>query len=170
MKKILLAVLAISALFTSCNVEEILEGPEMKGRHTYTGGETKVKVGSWNTETVGNGRIEIDLDKGSFKLTAGSANTKTELEISFETGFTNNVPGYYSFEQVKPSASGDYWRETSSDIYLYSQIWGTGQIGYLQITTLTEDLIEGEYEFKGTDILEDYKERTVQGRFSIPRS
>lgn len=170
MKKIITAALALAVLFTSCQVEELLDGPTLKGQHVYAGGETKVKVGSWSTETVGNGRIEIDLDKGSFKLTAGSVNTKTELAISFETGFTNAVPEMYSFEQVQATASGDYFRETNSDVYLYSQIWGTGLLGYLQITNLTEDVIEGEYEFVGTDFLEDFKQRTVKGSFSIPKS
>ncbi|MBV6440692.1 MAG: hypothetical protein DYG98_12520 [Haliscomenobacteraceae bacterium CHB4] len=170
MKKIITAFFALSLLFASCEkTEELFGEPSLKGKHVYAGGETKVKVGSWSTEKVGNGRIEIDLDAGTFKFTAGSVNTKTELEILFGAGFTNEVPKLYSFEQMQTTASGDYWRDTSSDIFFYSQIWGSGQLGYVQINNLTEDIIEGEYEFKGTDIYEDFKERTVQGSFSIPR-
>lgn len=157
----------LTLMLGSC--KELLEGSELKGRHVYVGGETKVKIGSWSTEEVGNGRIEIDFDAGSFKFTAGSVNTKTELEISFGTGFSNETPRVYQFETLNPSAFGDYWRETSSDIYIYSQEWGTGLPGRLEITNLTEDIIEGEYEFDGKDYLEDSKIRTVKGSFSIPK-
>ncbi len=170
MKKVITAFFALSLLFTSCEkVEDIFGEPSLKGKHTYAGGETTVKIGSWSTEKVGNGQIEVDLDAGTFKFTAGSANTKTELEILFGTGFTNDVPKSYSFEQMQTTASGDYWRETTSDIYIYSHIWGTGQIGHVQINNLTEDIIEGEYRFTGTDILQDFKPREVHGTFSIPR-
>lgn len=170
MKKIITSFFALSLLFTSCEkTEDIFGEPNLKGKHVYVGGETKVKVGGWSTEEVGNGRIEIDLDAGSFKFTAGSGNTKTDLEISFNTGFTNETPKSYSFELLQPTAIGGYFRETNSDIYIYTQVWGTGLPGTIQITNLTEDIIEGEYDFDATDISEDFKTRTVKGSFSIPR-
>jgi hypothetical protein len=170
MKKYFIFLLALTALFTSCEeAEELFGDAELKGKHVYCGGTTKVKVGSWSTETVGNGCVEIDLNAGTFKLTAGSVNTKTELEIIFGKGFTNDAPALYFFNNVDAMAMGDYWRETTTDIYWYSQVWGSGLYGDLEITTLTEDLIEGEFEFKGIDTAEDFKERTVQGSFSIPK-
>jgi hypothetical protein len=169
MKKLLFALFAISFCCISCNTDELFGDGALKGSHTYSGGETKVKIGSWSTETVSNGRVEIDLDAGSFSLTSGSTNTKTDLTISFNQGLKNSVPTTYSFEQIQAYAVGDYWRETSSNFYYYSHEWGTGLVGSLEITTLTEDLIEGEYEFRGNDSLEDFQQRTIKGSFSIPK-
>lgn len=171
MNKFFIFLLALTTVLGSCNlIEDTLEGPSLKGKHKFCGGTTKVRVGSWSTETVGNGCVEIDFDAGTFHLTAGSANTKTELDLYFGKGFTNEAPALYSFNNMNAAASGDYWRDTNSNFYVYSQVWGVGQYGTLEITNLTEDLIEGEYEFQGTDVLEDEKVRTVKGSFSIPRN
>lgn len=156
---IFFALFALS--FNACKKENF-------GVRTYSGGTTTVKIGTWSTETVGNGKIVLDMDNGIFDFTAGSQNTRTQLYIRFDTLVTDK-PTSYSFEKVQPLAWGDYWRETSSNLYYYSHDWGTGQIGSITIKTLDNDLIEGEYSFTATDVIEDFKTRTVKGTFSIPR-
>lgn len=152
--KLLFPVLALTILLSSCSLFED-DSELIKGKHEYFGGSMKIKVGS-TSETIGDGSIEADFDKGS--ITVFGIGEKNDVHIVIESGFEG--AGKMEFSAVKPTIAdgGD------KNFNIYS--WDASRTGSLTVSEVTEDFIKGTYSFSGAEIVTG-QTKTVSGEFSI---
>lgn len=147
--------ISTALLLSSCNLFE--DDSALTGQHQYSGGSMKIKVGS-TSETIGDGDVKVDFDKGSIEILG--IGFKNDVQISIESGFEG--AGELDFTAVKPTIAdgGD------KNFNVYS--WDASRAGSLNVSEITEDFIKGTYSFSGVEIITG-QTKTVSGEFSIPQ-